>query len=67
MTEHDYNHAVFDPGKEGNVALRFANDSPKATSRAPSFPLEDLDTGETVELKDYWAKENLIIEFGSFT
>jgi hypothetical protein len=35
--------------------------------RAPSFPLEDLATGTSVEMKDFWKTGIAVIEFGSFT
>jgi hypothetical protein len=40
---------------------------PKVTMRAPSFALEELATGETIEMKDFWKKGVTVIEFGSFT
>lgn len=45
----------------------FAHKAPKATMRAPSFALEDLATGETVEMKELWRSDITVIEFGSFT
>ena len=41
--------------------------APKVTMRAPSFPVEDLATGETVDMKEFWKKGVTVIEFGSFT
>jgi len=38
-----------------------------AGEKAPDFPLEDLDTGDTVSMKSLWQKGPAIIEFGSFT
>ena len=35
--------------------------------RAPDFPLEDLESGETVNIKDLWAEGPVVVEFGSFT
>lgn len=45
----------------------FAAHAPKATMRAPSFPLEDLATGQAVEMSALWKSEIALIEFGSFT
>lgn len=45
----------------------FAVDAPKVTMRAPSFPLEDLATGKTVDMRELWKSEIALIEFGSFT
>ena len=61
----DYNYSVFEGGSEEFEA--FANDAPKATMRAPSFQLEDLVTGKTVEMKELWKSEIAVIEFGSYT
>ena len=50
-----------------NEFHNFAVLAPKVTMRAPSFALEDLVTGNTVELKDLWKTDIALIEFGSFT
>lgn len=65
MSTQPYNYSVFEinPGE----FERFADEAPKATMRAPSFPLEDLATGETVEMKELWRSGIALIEFGSFT
>ncbi len=65
MSDQPYNYSTFviSPGE----FEAFAHDAPKATMRAPSFPLEDLATGETVEMKDLWKSGVTLIEFGSFT
>jgi hypothetical protein len=41
--------------------------APKVTMRAPSFPLEDLLTGKTVQMNELWKSEIALLEFGSFT
>ena len=61
-----YNYEIFDmqaerPNFEGFVANLHVGE------RAPDFPLEDLESGETVRLKDLWSKGLVIAEFGSFT
>ena len=65
VSEHDYNYSVFVGGQE--EFQNFAAHAPKVTMRAPSFPLEDLATGETVEMKELWKGGVAVIEFGSFT
>jgi len=66
MTTDDYNYAVFDMAKEEPVFAEFSK-SVSAGGRAPSFPLEDLATGEQVELRSLWKHGLAILEFGSFT
>ena len=61
-----YNYEIFDmqahqPNFEGFVGNLHVGE------RAPDFPLEDLESGETVRLKDLWSKGLVIAEFGSFT
>lgn len=62
-SQYNYNAFVASP----NEFLEFAERAPKATMRAPSFPLEDLASGARVEMKDLWATGVAIVEFGSFT
>lgn len=62
-TQYNYSEFVVSP----NEFLEFGEHAPKATMRAPSFALEDLATGETVEMKDLWKSGVAIMEFGSFT
>ena len=65
MSATDYNYDVFTGGQED--FLEFAMHAPKVTMRAPSFPVEELATGETVEMKNLWKSGVTVIEFGSFT
>ena len=65
MSDEDYNYSVWESDEE--KFNDFAVNAPQATSRAPSFPLEDLATGGTVEMKELWKKGIAVIEFGSFT
>jgi len=65
MSATDYNYDVFTGGQED--FLDFATHAPKATMRAPSFPVEALATGETVDMKSLWKTGVTVIEFGSFT
>ena len=62
----DYNYAVFDFGREAPHFDAFRNHL-HVGERAPDFPLENLDTGESIKIKDFWADGFLIAEFGSFT
>ena len=65
MDQSQYNYSEFVASP--NEFLEFAEHAPKATMRAPSFPLEDLATGATVDMKDLWNTGVTVIEFGSFT
>ena len=62
----DYNYSVFDMAREMPVFEAFRN-SRHVGERPPSFPVEDLATGEQIELSSLWKKDVAIIEFGSFT
>jgi hypothetical protein len=62
-TEYNYSAFVANPQEFADFALH----APKATMRAPSFPLEDLATGSTVQMSELWASGVALIEFGSFT
>lgn len=62
----DYNYVHFDSAAGRPDFERFV-DNLHVGERAPDFPLENLDSGETVNLKDYWSKGLVIVEFGSFT
>lgn len=65
MSEGPYNYSWF--GESPEDFLDFARDAPQVTMRAPSFPLEDLETGTVVEMKELWRSGIVVIEFGSFT
>ncbi len=65
MSEDTYNYAVFE--FHTREFEEFSTHAPMATMRAPSFPLEDLDTGEMVEMKALWKTGLTVIEFGSFS
>ena len=62
----DYNYADFVMDREMPNFGRFSGHL-HVGERAPDFPLEHLATGETVQLKALWAREMVIMEFGSFT
>jgi hypothetical protein len=65
MSSQPYNYSVFEasPQEFNDFALY----APKVTMRAPSFPLEDLATGKSVQMSELWKSEIALIEFGSFT
>lgn len=67
MTAVDYNYAVFHLQREASKFTEFQDHPLHAGRPAPDFPLEDLSTGETVRLKDFWISGLVIIEFGSYT
>jgi hypothetical protein len=62
----DYNYGVFDMARE-NPAFDLFKSKLYVGERAPNFTVEDLDSGEPVELKSLWKNGPAIIEFGSFT
>lgn len=67
MAAYDYNYAVFNLQAEMGKFTEFQDHPLHAGRQASDFPLEDLDTGQTVHLKDLWSAGPVIIEFGSFT
>ena len=62
----DYNYDVFDMARESPVFAEFRT-SLHVGERPPSFPVEDLATGDQIELSSLWRNSVAIIEFGSFT
>ncbi len=67
MTREEYNYSAFVMDREMPVIEAFREVPIPLGSRAPSFPLEDLDTCATVEMSELWSDSLLLIEFGSFT
>jgi hypothetical protein len=65
MSHSEYNYSEFVASPE--EFADFAVHAPKVTMRAPSFPFEDLATGETVQMSELWASGVAVVEFGSFT
>lgn len=61
-----YNYTEFDLPTELVPFESFPNYINVGT-RGPNFPLQDLHTGEMVEMKNLWSKGFAVIEFGSFT
>lgn len=67
MTEIEtYNYAIFGPGSSASDFAKF-REHMKVGDKAPDFPATLLDTGQTVQLSDYWKDDDLLIEFGSLT
>ncbi len=64
MTE--YNYSTFDMAREQAPFVAFGNRL-HAGEQAPTFLLEDLDTGEAVDMATLWASGLAVLEFGSFT
>ncbi len=62
----DYNRAHFPEDLDEALFAAF-KDCLKAGDRAPTGPLTDAASGETVELRSLWRGAPLVIEFGSFT
>ena len=62
----DYNYAAFDMAREEPPFREFPRRL-LVGEQAPGFPLEDLDTGGTVEMAALWEHGPAVIEFGSFT
>jgi hypothetical protein len=67
MPENDYNYAVFNLQAELGKFEEFENLPLHAGRRALDFPVEDLETGQTTQLKELWSAGLLIVEFGSYT
>lgn len=65
MSSQPYNYSEFVASLE--EFHDFAVHAPKITMRAPSFALEDLATGATVQMNGLWKSDIALIEFGSFT
>jgi hypothetical protein len=65
LSNQDYNYSTFTLHTGAFEA--FADNAPKATMRAPSFPVEDLSTGESIEMGSLWEDGIALLEFGSFT
>jgi len=65
MNNRTYNYSVFDASP--SEFAEFATHAPKVTMRAPSFLLEDLETGRKIQMKDLWKSDVVVMEFGSFT
>jgi len=67
VTPEEYNYSKFVMDREQPVIQAFPENSVRPGTRAPSFELEDLDSGDTVEMKELWRDGLVVIEFGSFT
>ena len=67
MNPEEYNYSTFDLEREQPSFEKFAENPIRPGTRAPSFALEDLETGDTIEFKELWRHGLVVIEFGSFT
>jgi hypothetical protein len=67
VTPEEYNYSVFEMDREQPIIAAFSDVPLHPGTRAPSFPLEDLDSGELVQMQELWRDGPVIIEFGSFT
>ena len=61
-----YNYANFGPVSSASDFGKF-REHMKVGDKAPDFPATLLDTGETVQLSNYWEDQDLLVEFGSLT
>ena len=59
-----YNYEAFMGGESDFMAFR---SKLPIGSQAPDFTAVALDSGEKVQLHDYWKDGDLVIEFGSLT
>jgi hypothetical protein len=67
MSPEEYNYADFVLRREQPGIDGFADVPLHAGGRAPDFPLEDLESGEMVAMKQLWRDGLALVEFGSFT
>ena len=65
MSGQEYNYAEF--VKETKSFTAFTSHKSQVGELAQSFPLEDFESGETVEMKELWKDGLVIMEWGSFT
>lgn len=63
----DYNYAHFPPTGEKADKFETFFDAPNVGTIAPDVALEDLETGETLHLKDLWKSGAVLMEFGSYS
>ena len=61
-----YNYANFGHGPDRSDFSAF-RDHMKVGDKAPDFRAILLDSGQQVQLSDYWKDQDLLIEFGSLT
>ena len=59
-----YNYSSFQGGESNFLDFRSGL---QVGSSAPDFTATLLDTGQPVQLRDYWQDNDLLIEFGSLT
>lgn len=70
MPKDPYNYRRFDEyvehGSESEEFAAFA-DGLHVGQPAPGFPVTRLDDGERFDIADLWQREDVVMEFGSFT
>ena len=59
-----YNYEAFNGGESDFMAFR---SKLPVGAPAPDFTAVALDSGEKVQLRDYWKEGDVVIEFGSLT
>ena len=59
-----YNYSEFALGGDGFLSFRTIL---PVGSRAPDLTLTELQTGRSVQLREYWQGQDLLVEFGSLT
>ena len=59
-----YNYEAFNGGESDFMAFR---SKLPVGSPTPDFTAVALDSGEKVQLRDYWKEGDVVIEFGSLT
>ena len=62
----EYNFSHFDVARDEAAFAGFL-DTVHVGERAPNAAVEDLATGEMIELRSLWRRNMAIVEFGSFT
>ena len=62
----EYNYAAFGKSSRPSDFLGFRTKLPVG-SVALDLTLTSLESGEKVQLSDYWRKSDVVIEFGSLT
>jgi hypothetical protein len=67
VSPDEYNYSVFEMDREMPIIEAFGELPLRPGGRAPSFPLRDLESGEAVEMKEFWRDGLVVFEFGSFT
>lgn len=62
-----YNYTKFEMSDEETNHFERFYEAPNAGTVAPDFALENLATGDTIQLQDLWKGDAVIMEFGSYS